>query len=79
MSWVDDLNEHIQHKGKNTDARFFIGVITSVTPLVVAVNDGVVGAAEWTTSAANDAAVGERVVLVQDMATRTFIVLGRLI
>lgn len=79
MDWADEMNKHIQARGKNTDARLFIGVIDSLTPLSVAVNDGVVGAAEWTTAAANDASVGERVVLIQDMATRTFIVIGRLI
>jgi len=79
MGWVDDFNNHIRKQGKNTDVRLFIGVIASLTPLSVEVNDGTVGAAEWVTSAANDAAVGNRVVLVQDMATRTFIVLGRLV
>lgn len=79
MGWADDFNDHIKNQGKNTDVRLFIGVITSLTPLSVGANNGTVGAAEWTTAAAKDAAVGDRVVMIQDMTTRTFIVLGRLV
>lgn len=80
MGWEKELRNYIKDVGHNTDVRILEGVIKSTAPLTFQpdISTDVMNA-RFSESVATDAAVGQAVLAIQDMATRRCYVIARLI
>lgn len=79
--WPDRFLQLIKDAGKNTDIRIWTGRITEVVPLRFTIDeekDERSIPARFSVEVANGAAIGDRVLALQDVETQQFFVISRL-
>lgn len=80
MSWENELLKIMQEQGFNQDVRLVEGVISDLTPLSFQADSTKEPMnARFSKSVADDAAEGDLVLAIQDMATRRCYVIARLV
>lgn len=79
--WPDRFLKLIKDTGKNTDIRIWTGRITEVAPLRFTVDEEKEDRnipARFSVEVADGAAIGDRVLALQDVETQQFFVISRL-
>lgn len=80
MSWENELLKIMQEQGFNVETRVLEGKITSTSPLTFRPDVAAdVMNARFSRAVADDAAVGDPVLAIQDMSTRRCYVIARLV
>lgn len=80
MSWENELLKIMQDQGFNVDTRVLEGTITNTSPLTFRPDTAAdVMNARFSRAVADEAAIGDPVLAIQDMTTRRCYVIARLI